>query len=523
MARGLLYPAGMRIPRHALVVFCLVLFACVASVRSASAQETPPDGTKIVSAQVSGMDLSRLSPGLQEDLRKLVGTPLEQEKLRELAGRIESEQPRYIAAPRVTTDQAGGARVVFVVARITDPNQQLDINAKYLVEEVMVRGVSEHAITPELRKDLDALVGKPLDTELADKLETRLRAVFSDYDVDRRTVRGRQPGHIRVLFALQRKEATRWLQFDPLKAHGTYHSDQSWSARLDIPMGNRDVRVTAIIPIDTTDELIEENSGFGLRFEARRMGTERLGVSIEAAWFDVSWREVTLAGLLFDPTIPSAYGARTTFTPVMKFAITRNLYLKGGVSIAELSPLDELEVSGPSRMANTAIGGIGWSQRGKHDIEASVVVNAGLPEMESDFEYTRALGVVDYSIRAKKHRVLLAGMAGYLDGAAPMFERFALGDVRTLRGWNKYDISPTGGDRMVYTSAEYRYGAFALFVDAGSVWNDGTQKQFRVSVGGGIQAGPVNLTLGIPLNTNELRAVFTAGIRFGGLGIGLLR
>ena len=89
MARGLLYPAGMRIPRHALVVFCLVLFACVASVRSASAQETPPDGTKIVSAQVSGMDLSRLSPGLQEDLRKLVGTPLEQERLRELAGRIE--------------------------------------------------------------------------------------------------------------------------------------------------------------------------------------------------------------------------------------------------------------------------------------------------------------------------------------------------------------------------------------------------------------------------------------------------
>lgn len=523
MASGLLYRAGMRIPRNALVALVLLCCALFARVPQAFAQDAPPQGTKITSVQVSGFEVSRLSPGLQEDLRGLVGTPADPEKLRELASRIEGEQPRYIAAARITADPAGGARVVFVVARVTDPNQQVDINAKYLVESVLVRGVSEHAITPELRKDLDALVGKPLDTELADKLESRLNAVFSNYDVERRTMRGKQPGHIRVLFVLLRKEATRWLQFDPLKAHGTYHSDQSWGARIDIPMGNRDVRVTALIPIDTTDELLEENSGFGLRFEARRLGTERLGVSIEGSWFDVSWREATLAGLFFDPTMPAAYGARTTFTPVMKFAITRNLYLKGGVSIAELAPLDELALPAPSRMANSAVGGIGWSQRGNHDVEASLVVNAGLPELEGDFEYTRALGSVDYSFRARKHRVLLAGLAGYLDGAAPMFERFALGDVRTLRGWNKYDISPTGGDRMIYSSVEYRYHAFALFVDAGSVWNDGTEKQFRISVGGGIQAGPVNLTLGIPLNTSELRAVFTAGIRFGGLGVGLLR
>jgi outer membrane translocation and assembly module TamA len=76
---------------------------------------------------------------------------------------------------------------------------------------------------------------------------------------------------------------------------------------------------------------------------------------------------------------------------------------------------------------------------------------------------------------------------------------------------------------MVYTSVEYRISAFAMFVDAGSVWDNGTDMKYRVSVGGGIQAGPVNLTLGIPLNTNELRAVFTMGIRFSGLGIGLLR
>ena len=84
----------MSMRRLALAVAIIVL-----PFLSAHAQEIEPaDGTKISSAQVSGLEMSRLSPGLQEEIGKLAGTPLDRKRLRELAARIETEQPRYIAA-----------------------------------------------------------------------------------------------------------------------------------------------------------------------------------------------------------------------------------------------------------------------------------------------------------------------------------------------------------------------------------------------------------------------------------------
>ena len=64
---------------------------------------------------------------------------------------------------------------------------------------------------------------------------------------------------------------------------------------------------------------------------------------------------------------------------------------------------------------------------------------------------------------------------------APLFERFTLGDSATLVGWDKYDIAPAGGDRVVYSSIEYRYTGLALFLDVGSVWDANTERRVRVS------------------------------------------
>src|SRR5262245_1432188 len=115
----------MRILRLLLVLLTLPLAAALA-------QETePPEGTKINTATVSGLDLDRLSPGLQEDIGKLAGTPLNRQLLRELASRIEAEQPRYVAAVRITQDPDGAARVVFVLARMRDEEHQANINTQY--------------------------------------------------------------------------------------------------------------------------------------------------------------------------------------------------------------------------------------------------------------------------------------------------------------------------------------------------------------------------------------------------------
>ncbi len=65
-----------------------------------------------------------------------------------------------------------------------DPEPQANINTKYIVEDVEIRGVPDRAITPEMRADLQALTGKPLDSDEAERLETRLKSAFPDYNVD---------------------------------------------------------------------------------------------------------------------------------------------------------------------------------------------------------------------------------------------------------------------------------------------------------------------------------------------------
>ena len=212
-----------------------------------------------------------------------------------------------------------------------------------------------------------------------------------------------------------------------------------------------------------------------------------------------------------------------TVTPLAKFAITPRLTVAGGVSITELDSLNE-EFS-TSQMANAAVGSVRFNQRWKpqsgiqHDLEAAFTVRSGLEGLESDLVYDRYLGQADYLFRMSHHRVLVSGMFGSLTGDAPMFERFSLGDSRTLRGWDKWDIAPAGGDRMFHTSVEYRYRVLALFLDSGAVWDKNAERKVRFSTGFGFTPGPVFFMVGFPLNTDDFRAVFTMGLRFSTAGV----
>jgi hypothetical protein len=494
-----------------------LLIALLALPLPAAAQETePPDGARIGSALVSGIDLDRLSRGLQEDIGKLAGTSLNRQLLRELAARIETEHPRYIAGVRVSQDPDGGARVVFVVARLLDREREANINSRYVVEGVEIRGVPARDLNQALRDELYALAGRALDSEEADRLEARLKDALPDHDVRRRSVRGSQPGRIRLIFDAHQAEWSRWLRFEPLETNAIYHSDQGWGANLPLSMRGRDVHVTPMVAIDNADELIEEYSGFAVRVETRKLATERLGAFIEWSTFDQTWRDPTLAALALDPSIPVPYRNRMTFTPLLKFAITPRLSVGGGVSITELDPLDE---SGSSQMANAVIGSVRFSERSRpvsrrQDFEAAFTVRAARRGLESDLEYERYVGQAEYLYRWPHHEVRVSGMAGGISGDAPLFERFSLGDSRTLRGWDKYDIAPAGGNRMFHASLEYQYRGMGMFLDAGSVWDDGADRRMRVSTGVTFNPGPVFFTVGFPVNTDEFRAVFTMGFRF---------
>ena len=110
-------------------------------------------------------------------------------------------------------------------------------------------------------------------------------------------------------------------------------------------------------------------------------------------------------------------------------------------------------------------------------------------------------------------------MAGRITGDAPLFERFSLGDATRLRGWDEYEITPAGGDRVVYASVEYRYSGIGLFLDVGSAWDAKTERRVRASAGFGLHAGPAFFSVGFPLNTDKVTAIFTIGVRASGAGL----
>ena len=182
----------------------LLLLLVVSSVpcQRASAQDVdPPEGARIESAEVSGFALDQLSPGLRRDIEALTGDQLERERITRLARRIEEEHPEVVAAVRTIARPDGQARVVFLVARISDDGDLVsNINARYIVESVEIQGVPETDISRSLRDRLQSLVGHRLDPDEADALSDQLEADRPGYDVSRRISRGTSPGQIRVVF-----------------------------------------------------------------------------------------------------------------------------------------------------------------------------------------------------------------------------------------------------------------------------------------------------------------------------------
>jgi surface antigen Omp85-like protein len=496
----------------ALLITLLGLLSSGAYAQDADA----PEGAVIDAVEVSGFSLYDLSPGLQKDINSLIGAPLSRERLNELASRIEQEQPEVVAAVRSVSRPDGKARVIFLVARISE-NTDLseNINARYVVESVEIEGPSSD-VSQQLRDDLQKLVGKRLDTDEAERLKERLEGELPGRDVARRISRGSQAGRIRVVFEVFEEP---WIRFVPPRSKLVYHAQQGWSGVLDIPMSSSRSRhrFTAGVVFNDIDDLIEEYSGFRLAFESRMIGTERLGARLEFSRYNQTWEDATLSALPFSPGIPELYRNRLTFEPTATFAFNPSVRINGGVSISELESLSN---SPSSQMANAWVFGVSADHlwRGSNDVrqraEANYHLRAAVEGLDSDLVYKRHLGEARYQFDQRRSTAIASLSLGYITGDAPLFERFSLGNSTTLRGWDKYDIAPLGGERMFHSSVEYRYWHIAVFFDTGSVWDRGTDSKVRYSTGFGIHSDNSFLTVGFPLNGDDAGATFMAGVRF---------
>src|SRR5262249_48728926 len=122
------------------------------------------------------------------------------------------------------------------------------------------------------------------------------------------------------------------------------------------------------------------------------------------------------------------------------------------------------------------------ADHGKHTLEAGYSLRAATKSLNSDFSYTRHAFDAKYTFKMGHEFIGASFIAGELSGNAPLFDRFALGNTTTLRGWNKYDVAPLGGDRMAHGSLDYRHAWFRVVYDVGTVYMHGTEPQVRHSL-----------------------------------------
>jgi outer membrane protein assembly factor BamA len=98
-----------------------------------------------------------------------------------------------------------------------------------------------------------------------------------------------------------------------------------------------------------------------------------------------------------------------------------------------------------------------------------------------------------------------------------LFERFVLGNTTTLRGYNKYDIAPLGGNRMAHGSLDYRHSWARVVYDVGTIYNRGQNAKVRHSIAGGFTSGGLtafSLLVAFPLHQGRMEPIFIVGMNF---------
>jgi outer membrane protein assembly factor BamA len=150
----------------------------------------------------------------------------------------------------------------------------------------------------------------------------------------------------------------------------------------------------------------------------------------------------------------------------------------------------------------------------QQDVNAEYSLRAATRVLGSDYIYARHRWDFRYKWTRGKTVIIEDLSAGVITGRAPLYERFVLGNSSTLRGWDKYDLDPLGGNRMVHNSVDIRYGIFQAFYDTGAVWDHNDSATFRHSAGIGLRQGIFSLALAFPLREGRIDPVLILGMNY---------
>jgi hypothetical protein len=418
-------------------------------------------------------------------------------------------------------------------ARVTDVQQgdaletesalDLNINSRYTIESINFVDHREYKLSTSSVEEIRRLVGAKLSSEALDRLTARLRGELRAHDVTFRLTRGAQPDSVRVLIQVDHAGGSIDASIPTLG----YNSQIGFSgtAQLTSTIGPN---IFTFRMLRDTDNLIERYSGIQASYQRKVTASGRLRIGFEFDGYQDQYDPSTLAALASDSRPSSlgagAYGSRLNYEPSATFVIAEPLTYTVGLSFEQLNNLPS---AARSESANAVVNTLRYHQHfagsgdDTQELDAGYTLRAATTLLGSDLPYTRHVAHLKYNYTSRAQSVEVTMLAGAIYGEAPLFERFALGDSTLLRGWNKYDLDPLGGNRLMYGSVTYGYRMMRVFYDAGSVWDQGKPNAVKDSAGVGIssglgvlQRGAFLMALAFPLRQGRVTPVVIAGMNF---------
>ena len=407
-----------------------------------------------------------------------------------------------------------------------DQTADLNVNSRYTIESIGFANAHRYRLSSSLLEEMNRLIGEKLNTEILNRLADRIRGELRAHNVEFKLARGAEPEHIKVMFEVDRGKGN----FDLSIPKFSYNSTQGWTG---VGEATATIGTNAFTfgVLSDGDTLAERFAGVKAKYQRLSLATDRVRLAFEFDSYHEQYNRATLVA--FQNAVVSdkssslgagAYRSRMNFEPSATFVLAEPLTLTVGMSFEQLEPqLSAARTESANAVINTLRFHKRWedSDIHKQDFDAGYSLRAATKLLGTDLAYTRHVFSARYGYQRDRQFIEVTLVAGMIYGRAPLFERFVLGNSSTLRGWDKYEIDPLGGNRVVHGSVTYGYHIMRVFYDTGSVWDQGKSPEARHSAGIGIssglglfQKGAFLLAVAFPIRQGRMEPVFIAGMNF---------
>ncbi len=385
----------------------------------------------------------------------------------------------------------------------------VNVNSRYLVEAVDLNGFNAAKLSDPLRDRISAMIGQPYNAEAIDEVAKDLRKEIHAKAVSGHIAKGSNQESIRLVYDVTRRTAG----LDISVPKFLYHSKQGWSGQVLASAAVTKNQTLTFGIVSDGDELAERFAGINARYENLHLGTDKVRFQFLFESYHQQWNQTTTDAIA-QPTFttraqqlesPAIYRTRRNFQPVFTFALAKPLSVSLGMSFMRLDedlPAIEAENSNALLIGLRYHKQIGTAEDYIQTFDSDYQFKSAVRALASNYVFTKHRWQGGYNWTKGHQSISDVVTVGFISGRAPLDERFVVGTSSLLRGWNRYDIDPLGGNRLLHNSLEYRYRMAGIFYDSGSLWSLGKVPHLLHSVGIGIHQSIFSVAVAFPLRTD---------------------